>query len=446
MTRGLLLLVLAAAASCGEAPVDVGAAADARPAPSPDAFCVEHGVAEAVCTKCNPALTPIFKDNGDWCEPHGFPESFCPTCYPERGGRPDVELGAGPPATGLKVQLASPLAAQQAGIETVEARSAENAPALEVVGTIAYDAARRAEINARARGVVREILVEVGQQVAANDPLVRIESAEIGAEQSKLLAASARIAVARAALERVQALFERGMAAQKDLLEAQLEVDTALAERAAAEAALGIVGVDAQGGSSFVLVAPLAGTCVRREATIGRMVDAGEVLLEIVDTSTMWAELDVPERALASVLPGQPVVITADALGRAEFTGTIEFIAPEIDRHTRTAKARVRLENPGGVLRANLFVRARISLGPKHSSVLVPRSALQRAKGVELVFVELEPGSYETRRVRSLDAYGDLVALADGVSAGERVVSAGSFLLKTETLKGEIGAGCCAEE
>ena len=290
-----------------------------------------------------------------------------------------------------------------------------------VVGSIAYDATRRAEVNARVRGVVRELLVEIGQGVEANAPLVRIESAEIGAEQSRLIAASSRIEVAQAARERVKSLFDKGMAAQKELLEAQLEVDMAIADRAAAQAALGIVGVDAQSGSIVVLVAPIYGTCVQRQTTIGRMVDAEQVLCEIVDTRTMWAELDVPERALTSVRAGQEVVITADALGATEFTGKIDYVAPEIDRHTRTAKARVRLENPDGLLRANLFVRARIALGPRHAQVLVPRSALQLAKGTELVFVELSPGSYEARRVRSLPGLGDLIALEGALTAGERV-------------------------
>ncbi len=446
MSKAALLLALLCLASCGEGDDDARAEVASKEVVSADAFCSEHGVAEAVCTKCNPKLVAIFQEKGDWCAEHGFPESFCPSCRPELGGRPAMELGAGPPATGTKVQLASSETARHAGIEVIEARANEASTELVVVGSIAYDATRRAEVNARVRGVVRELLVEVGQEVEANAPLVRIESAEIGAEQSRLIAASSRIEVAQAALERVKSLFDKGMTAQKELLEAQLEVDTAIAERAATQAALGIVGVDAASGSSFVLVAPIAGTCLHRQATIGRMVDSEEVLCEIVDTRTMWAELDVPERALTSVRAGHEVVLTVDALGATEFTGKIDYIAPEIDRHTRTAKARVKLENPDGLLRANLFVRARIALGPRHAQVLVPRSALQLAKGAELVFVELTPGSYEARRVRSLPGHGDLIALEGGVAAGERVVTAGSFLLKTETLKGEIGAGCCAEK
>jgi cobalt-zinc-cadmium efflux system membrane fusion protein len=185
------------------------------------------------------------------------------------------------------------------------------------------------------------------------------------------------------------------------------------------------------------------------------MVDADEILCEIVDPSTVWAELAVPERELARVRAGQQVVVTADTHPELELAGRIDSIAPEIDPHTRTATARVRLENPDGALRANLFVRARILLGREQARVHVPRSALQLAKGVELVFVELTPGTYEVRRVRARPAAGDLVALDPldplnplygGVEPGERVVCAGSFLLKTETLKGEIGAGCCAEE
>ena len=418
----------------------------ARAAPAADAFCSEHGVAEAVCTKCNPKLVPIFQEKGDWCPEHGFPESFCPRCHPERGGRPALALGSDAPPTGTKVVLATPEVARLAGIETVEAEEHAGADHLDVLGTVAYDAARHAEVNARVRGIVREILVDVGSRVEQGVALVRIESAEVGAEQARLLATGSRIAVALAAHERIQALFEKGMAAQKDLLAAQLELDTARAEKAAAEAALGIVGVDGASGNLYTLTAPIAGTCVHRATAIGRMVEAGEMLCEIVDTSVLWAELDVPETELARVRNGLEVVVTADSQGERQFRGQIDSIAPAIDRHTRTATVRIRLENPDGALRANLFVRARIALGAKQARVLVPRESVQLVKGTELAFVELAPGRYEVRRVRTDSVYGDLVELRQGVEPGERVVTKGSFLLRTETLKGEIGAGCCAEE
>ena len=446
LIRLAVLALCTGLAGCERSPERPEEPAVARP-PSADAFCAAHGVLEAVCTKCHPKLIPIFQEKGDWCAEHGFPESFCPTCHPELGGRPAMSLApeSGAPAHGTKVQLDSPETAQLAGIETVEAREAGTSTELVVLGTIAYDAALRAEVNSRAAGVVRELLAEVGSHVVPGAALARIESAEVGAARSRLAAASSRVEVARAAEERVRGLSEQGLVARKTLLEAQLELDSALAEQAAAKATLEVIGAGETDGNVYTLEAPLGGTIVRRSATIGRMVGAGEVLYELVDTSSVWAELDVPESELGRVNPGLRVAVEADALPGETFDGRIDHIAPEIDPHTRTAKARVRLTNPNGRLFANMFVRGRVAL-ELGARVLVPKGAVQRAKDVQLVFVELAPGRFEARRVRTAGEQGELVALLQGVNAGERVVTTGSFLLKTETLKGEIGAGCCDVE
>ena len=101
------------------------------------------------------------------------------------------------------------------------------------------------------------------------------------------------------------------------------------------------------------------------------------------------------------------------------------------------------LANPDGALRANMFARARIALGDARRSVMIPRTAVQRVGATALVFVQLAPGDYETRRVTVGPGAGDLVEIVAGVAVGEQVVTTGSFLLKTETLKGSIGAGCC---
>jgi cobalt-zinc-cadmium efflux system membrane fusion protein len=77
---------------------------------------------------------------------------------------------------------------------------------------------------------------------------------------------------------------------------------------------------------------------------------------------------------------------------------------------------------------------------------MVPKAAVQEAKGAQLVFVQLAPDLYEARRVRGIPVEGDMVAIGSGVSLTERVVTTGSFLLKTETLKESIGIGCCEVE
>jgi cobalt-zinc-cadmium efflux system membrane fusion protein len=160
----------------------------------------------------------------------------------------------------------------------------------------------------------------------------------------------------------------------------------------------------------------------------------------------MWAEIDVPEDVLVRVAAGQRATIRVDVLGDRTFTGEVASLAPEIDPHTRTAVARVPLPNADGALRANMFADGQIAVDAPAGAVTVPREALQRAGEVHLVFVALGRQSYEARRVR-IGVTGDAhVEILEGIRAGEPVVTEGSFLLKTETLRGSIGAGCCDVE
>jgi membrane fusion protein, heavy metal efflux system len=118
-------------------------------------------------------------------------------------------------------------------------------------------------------------------------------------------------------------------------------------------------------------------------------------------------------------------------------------VAPEIDPATRTALARVSIANPDGRLRANMVGTASIELGAARATVLVPRVAVQRASGVSFVFVRKAADVFELRRVRLGSSQADTVEVISGLEAGAVVATEGSFLLKTETLKGAIGAGCC---
>jgi cobalt-zinc-cadmium efflux system membrane fusion protein len=167
------------------------------------------------------------------------------------------------------------------------------------------------------------------------------------------------------------------------------------------------------------------------------------VLFEVVDTSTMRADIEIPETEISRIHVGQEVVVSLDALPDTSAVGTIDYVAPDIDRETRTVKARATLPNPDGQLRANMFGRARIALGTAEATVVVPRMAVQRVQDIDLVFVQTAAGEYEVRRVKTGTREGDRVEIVDGVKPDELVVVEGSFLLKTETLKGSIGAGCC---
>ena len=447
------LLLLAAAAGCGGRATDKAEPGQARAqasagaqAASADGMCEEHGVLEAICTKCNPRLIPIFKAKGDWCEEHGLPESVCPICHPERGGRPAADVAADDaPPDGTRVKLKTGDTARLAGILTARAIERKGGGGVPALARIVYDATRVAEINARAPGVIRTLKVDVGAAVKAGAPLAVVDSAEVGADRSRLTSASSRVKVAEENLEREQKLVEEGISARRSISAAQQELDAARAERAALATSLSIVGAHGGGPGGYTLVAPLAGVVTRRTASIGHLVEVGEALFEVVDTSAMWAELDVPEGDLAAVAVGQEVVVQLDGIAGRELRGALAYVAPEIDPQTRTARARVPLANPDGALRANMFGQARI-LAAARTTVMVPREAVQRAKSAQLVFVKLGADQFEARRVEVGPGEGDLVEIRKGVRPGEEVATQGSFLLKTETLKESIGAGCCAAD
>ena len=469
MTRRVFWSTLALMACAPPESGAPGAPASARSAAGPSAESpavaarCEHGLAPAICTKCNPKLAPVFQAKGDWCAEHGFPESFCPICHPERGGQPAVDVTSdGVPAEGTKVRLKSADDARIAGIQTVAAVARPGGARLSAAATLVFDATRRAEVNVRSPGVLRNVLVDVGARVRAGEALATVESAAVSADQGRRVAAESRLRLAESTHERESGLFAAGATSRRDLQAAASELDAARADVAAVRAGLLMLGPTQTTGRS-TLTSPLAGTVLRRNATVGRLVGPDEVLFEIVDTGTLWAEIDLPERQAGRVQVGQSVTLTVDmgdgptndavaggdAAAGAPAEGRIQFVAPEVDPRTRTVRARATVGNPDGHLRAHMFARAEIALGEASGSVLVPRTALQQAKGVDFVFVRTGAQDFEVRRVRlgapMPDPKDDRREVLSGLRPGDDVATTGSFLLKTETLKGSIGAGCCDE-
>jgi cobalt-zinc-cadmium efflux system membrane fusion protein len=448
--RLFFILVLMASAACNSK-ADVAPAGDGKitsaVAASADAMCKEHGVLEAICTKCNPKLIPVFQAKGDWCPEHGFPESICPICHPERGGKPGHDVAADEaPADGLRIKFKRSDTERLVGIETTKAVARQGESVVTAPVRLAYDAAKLAHVNARSPGVVRSLKVDVGSTVKPGQALAVIDSPTVGADRARVTAAASRVRVAEENHRRAAELQGEGITSRRSLLEAEQELETAKSEHAALTGSLSSLGIGGGRLGTYTLTAPLAGVVTERRVSIGQVVTGDDLLFEIVDTSSIWADVEVAESDLGGVSVGQSVAIRLDVLGEGEVMGQISYVAPLIDPHTRTAKVRVPLDNADGRLRANMYGQARIMAAAAGSAVTVPRSAVQRAKNVQLVFVRLNQSEYETRRVQLGPSDGDTIEIRKGIRPGEEVATTGSFLLKTETLKDSIGAGCCEGE
>jgi cobalt-zinc-cadmium efflux system membrane fusion protein len=403
-------------------------------------WCIEHGLPESKCTKCNTKLVADYKASGDWCNEHGYPESVCPSCSPQQPP-PGVEQAA---IEARVVRFRSPEIEAAAGIETTVARNGQLADTVSCTARIGFDADRTADVRAFVPGVIRDVLVELGALVEKGAPLFELESSRISEIQGDLQTARERLRTAEANLARQHSLHESEIASARQVEMARQEVASAQGQARSAEAALRMAGAgeDSQSGR-YTLVAPLAGTVVRRPAVVGVQATVDTSLATIADTSIMWALCDVPEEDASRVSVGQKMRVR---IGDGEpVEGSITWVASEVDPRTRTLAARAELPNPQGRLKANQFATAQIQTDAARTAVSVPRSAVQRVGGREVVFVRTAQGVYEPRMV---ERHGDgaLVQVAGRVAPGDAVVTIGAVLLRTEVMPGSIGAGCCEVE
>ncbi len=337
-----------------------------------------------------------------------------------------------------RVKLKSAEAAKTAGIEVVKAQDRPEGAGLVVTATISFDATKRAVVNARAPGIVRAVKADVGAKVDKGATLAVIDSTQVGADRSRISGIQARVQVAEASFKRESELQAKGISAMKDVLAARQELEAAKSDLQSLNASLGAVGGNAGGGGGYSLTSPLAGVVVRRAANMGKLVGVEETLFEVVDTSEMWAEIDIPEDQIVSVAIEQPVIVTVDGLGDRQFRGVISYVSPEIDERTRTARARAALPNPDGLLRANMFAHARIVVGGGKPTVTVPSKSVQRIGEGHVVFVQVSDHEFEAREVTLGADDGAMVEIESGVRGGEGVVAQGAFLLKSEVMKDSL--------
>jgi cobalt-zinc-cadmium efflux system membrane fusion protein len=305
----------------------------------------------------------------------------------------------------------------------------------------------------------------------------------IGEAKSRLLRAHAALKLARVTLDREESLRQKevgtaklfeaarsGLAAaeadflatheaiafadERELLAAARDLKVTKSDTEAAERGLQIFGVtDAELAavgtepgrtlSRYSLRSPVAGRVVKRQAVVGELVQERDALYAVADLSTMWLLMDVYVRDLVLVRVGLPVIFTVDGLPGHSFEGHVAWVSDTVDDRTRTIKVRGNLPNERGLLKANMFGLARIIVRDEEELPCVPVDAVQTDGCCQLVFVKKEDALFEPRKVTLGASANGYVEILDGLALGEQVVTVGSFLMKTEILKANLGAGCC---
>ncbi|MBL0249611.1 MAG: efflux RND transporter periplasmic adaptor subunit [Elusimicrobia bacterium] len=194
------------------------------------------------------------------------------------------------------------------------------------------------------------------------------------------------------------------------------------------------------GGLSNV-TAPHKGIVTALHVGEGDSVDEMTFLFTLTDVDPLWGVLDIPERSLGQVRPGQKVEIRTTAYPREVFKGKVAFISPEIDTVSRTVKARVAIENPAGLLKFGMFIDAAVHTGGHFQGASVRADAVQNGPTGPFVFVKTGESSFVPRPVEIGREKDGLVEILKGVAPGDSVAVEGSFLLKSEMMKEQMGEG-----
>ncbi|MCB5285941.1 MAG: efflux RND transporter periplasmic adaptor subunit, partial [Candidatus Cloacimonetes bacterium] len=191
----------------------------------------------------------------------------------------------------------------------------------------------------------------------------------------------------------------------------------------------------------LVVRASREGIVIEGNAGSGEQVEAGKPLFTISDLETVWVLADVQEADLAVLANTSGKAAKIETMGHS-FTGRLETVAGRMNETTRTVKARFSFANPGGLLKPGMFVTVRLQLPAQGESLVVPKVAVLADEGRTFVFIHKE-GDYWIRRPVTLGArFEDKVEITAGLTAGQRIVTDGSFLLKSDVLRSKMGAGC----
>jgi membrane fusion protein, heavy metal efflux system len=344
------------------------------------------------------------------------------------------------------VRLSSPQIAGRIGLETGTTVRRRHAHRLAGNAEIDFAAHNYAEVRPRVTGWIREVRVDEGQKVRKGDVLVVIDSAEVGSAKAHYLTALPAVELNRINDDAARELIANKIVSPKRGVETQAAWNQAKANLLNARQKLlnlGLTDADLtriaeKGETSSLLevVAPMDGALVERFAVVGVAVEPTAQLFVEADISIMWAWIDVYETEIDLVAPGQEVSLTIAGTEAPVFKGQVELIGASVNPSTRTVRVRAEFHNPDGRLRAKQFGRAEIRIGAEHEAVIVPRSAVQNDGQADLVFLLQGDGGYRPQRIKARPAESpDVLEVEWGLSADQRVVTTGAFLLKSELLK-----------
>jgi len=320
-------------------------------------------------------------------------------------------------------------------------------------GKVLANENRLAHLSARVPGRIVAVYADLGQRVQEGDRLLLLDSPAFGEAQLEYRKARTTLNVTKKFLERAQALIDRGAIGAGEYQRREADYENARADLHEGEEKLHLLGMTEREIKRLAnrslphaevaqvsLRAPFIGEVIERNAAIGEVIDPNKILFTVADLSTVWVRADFPEQQAGRLKAGLGIELRVSAYPDTTFRGAITYVGAVIDPATRTVTARADVSNSEGQLRPEMF--AEVTLVTEEQSVLsVPRAAIQQVGSRTVAFVVRGPRRFESREISIGEGSGEYLRVTSGLVADDKVVTQGSYALKSELLREQITTG-----
>jgi cobalt-zinc-cadmium efflux system membrane fusion protein len=299
---------------------------------------------------------------------------------------------------------------------------------LQVTGIVSPDVSREIPVLSLANGRVAALHVGLGDTVRKGQLVMEVQSPDVATAFDGYLKAVNDEHLTKVVLDRDTLLYNKGAIAKAQLDTAQNGEDDARADLTAAEQQLKILGVDKNHpGETVKVYAPSSGVVIAQNVTAAGAAGityAGSTgSLTIADLSHVWVICDVYENDLATVHLGQHADLRLNAFPGKVFSGTISDIGAQLDPSLRTAKVRIQVQNPGGLLRLGMFATGTFDGSKSTQQTAAPTSAILQLHDRSYIFEPAGDGAFKRVEVKTGATLEGNFVEVQGIAPGQKVVS-----------------------
>ena len=332
------------------------------------------------------------------------------------------ESGAPVPAGMVKISLDK---VQLLGVRTAPVERRELRRTVDAVGTIQANERLLYKVAPRFEGWIEKLYVNTtGQAVVHGQPLMDVYSPDLVSAQEEYLIARRGVKDLKEAVPEAQAMMQR-------LADAALR---RLRNWEISEQELRVLQDEGKPRRLLTYRSEANGIVLQKSGVQGMRFMPGEVLFEIADLSSVWMLADIFEQDLGLVRIGQAVKLQIVAYPDKAFSGRIAFIYPTMELDTRTARVRIELPNPGGLLKPAMYGNVELAAGQIGGKKLaIPDSVVLDSGARQAVLVRRGEGLFEPRTVKLGMRAEGYIEVRDGLQAGEEVVVRANFLIDAES-------------